>query len=138
MAVARMAASAAVTAISNQVLTQAGVITTEGSGKPAMLSSIIVKAHKSQSAQRYLKLFDLALTTDVNADHITGLTMCLPIKTLAAGGKQVQKFFFPNGVHFALGIQACIDTTPGGNTAAATTTIPEEVLFFFVTGGASS
>jgi hypothetical protein len=138
MAVARMAASAAVTAISNQVLTIAGAITTEGAGAPADLTSIIVKTHQSQSAQRYLKLFDVALTTDVNADHITGLTLCLPIKTLAAGGKRVQKFVFPNGLKFGLGIQACIDTTPGGNTAAATTTIPEEVLFFFVRGGASS
>ena len=138
MAVARMAASAAVTAISNQVLTIAGAITTEGAGRPADLTSIVIKPHQSQSAQRYLKLFDLALTTDVNADHITGLTMCVPILTLAAGGKRTQKFVFPGGLKFALGIQACIDTTPGGNTAAATTTIPEEVLFFFTRGGAAS
>jgi len=138
MAVARMAASADVTAISNQVLTIAGAITTEGSGAPAALSSIVIKPHQSQSAQRYLKLFDAALTTDVNADHITGLVFCMPIQTLAAGGKRVQKVVFPGGLKFALGIQACIDTTPGGNTAAATTTIPEEVLFFFARGDAAS
>ena len=137
MAVARMTV-ATVTAISNQVLTIAGAVTTEGAGRPAMLTSIVVKPHQSQSALRYLKIFDLALTTDLNADHITGLTMCLPINTLAVGGKRVQKFVFPGGVKFALGIQAVIDTTPGGNTAAATTTIPEEVLFFFTRGGEAS
>lgn len=134
MALARMAASAAVTAISNQVLTQAGAITTEGSAAPCLLNSIVIKTHQDQSAKRYLKLFDAALTTDVNADHITGLTMCLPIDKLTDSGKRVIKYTFPNGIPFTLGLQACVDTTPGGNTAAATTTIPEEILFYFTRG----
>lgn len=130
MAVTRIY-TAGLQAVSNQVILPTGVPTTEGSARPCKLTSIIVRLNKSQSATRYIKLFDAALSTDVNADHLTGLTMALPIHTVAVGGVTTQKFVFPGGLDFALGLQICIDTTISGNTAAATTTVPEEVLLFW-------
>ena len=134
MAVARIT-TAAVQAVSNQVITIAGALTTEGAARPCTITSIVIKKNQSQSALRFLKLFNLALSTDVNADHITDLKLALPFDTVAISGKRVDKFVFPNGIHFATGCQACIDTTIGGNAAAATTTLPEEVLIFFTQGG---
>jgi hypothetical protein len=130
MAVARIT-TAAVQAVSNQKLTIAGALDTELAARPAYVTSVIIKANQAQSATRYFKLFNLALSTDVNADHITALTMALVFGQQSEFGEKVFKYIFPRGLSFNLGVQCAIDTTIGGNTAAATTTLPEEVLVFF-------
>lgn len=138
MAVSRVQALATVTPISNQVLTIAGAITTEGAAKPGFITAVEVEAYQvststvTQAAQVYVKFFDVDLAANVNADHVTSLVMALPVPTRVASGRLSHKFIFPGrGVAFASGIQMCIDTTIGGSTAATTTSKPNQVTVFW-------
>ena len=137
MAVSKIT-TAAVQAISNQVLTIAGALTTEGSARPGFLTAIEIEAYQSsdsqttQAAQVYVKCFDNALSTDVNGNHTTGLVVAVPVPTRATSGRLSHKYIFPGrGIPFTLGIQACIDTTIAGNTGASGTSLPNAVKFFF-------
>ena len=124
--------TAGLQAVSNQVILSTGVPTTEGSARPCVLTAVQIKCNKAQSGGGYLKLWNLALSTDVNADHITTEPwIILPFTTQAISGKQVQKYSFPQGLDFNLGMQVAMDTTIVGNTAVATTVLPEEVMIFW-------
>src|SRR3990172_3536677 len=96
-----------------------------------MVTSVLIKANKNQSAEAWLSLYNNATPTPGTTEP----DVVLPIDTLAKSGKGMFKFIFPGGIAFDTACTVFVSqTSPIDATAAATTVAPEEILVFYQPG----